>query len=424
MVEQIMLRPITHEVRVIFMNNDFERYHGDGIYLWIDGRKYFDCASGTFNLALGYSAQEVVEAVKNQLYRCAHLSSEFTLKKQKEVFELLKEFLPEQIDDFWFRDIIGSTANECAIKIAQKVTGNFEVISLFLSHHGQSMFTTDISGNAFRKQNLSYSDSCTIKIPVPDCNHCFYCQNNENCDVICAQRLEDFIVYGSCGRIAAFIMEPILGNGGNIVPDKRFYKIVREICSRYDILVIADEVQTGFGRTGDFFASCGYAEELKPDIITFAKGAGGIGIPVAGVLMRKELNILERWEHSTTSGANPLALVSLEETIKYIKEKNILNNVVSQSHVLKKCLLELAEEFRFITNIRGIGLMYAFDLESIEQVNIFLKLAHKNGLILRSSRYGFGKTIKVRPPLIVNTNEIFEITSLLRKTLIDMRGVI
>lgn len=215
-------------------------------------------------------------------------------------------------------------------------------------------------------------------------------------------------------------MEPILGNGGNIIPDKRFYKVVRDICSKHGILIIADEVQTGFGRTGAFFASCGYAKELNPDIITFAKGAGGVGIPVAGVLMRKELNVLKKWEHSTTSGANPLSMVALEETIRYIKKNNILNNVTIQSDIIKKGLCKLESEFESITNVRGIGLMYAFDLKSTAQVNTFLNLAYKNGLILRSSRYGFGCTIKIRPPLIVNEIESNKIISLLRQTMIKM----
>lgn len=201
-----------------------EKYFGQGVYLYIDGQKYIDCASGTFNLALGYSAEEVVEAVRRQLMRCSHLSSAFTKEKSREIFESLREFLPEQIDDFWFRDIIGSTANECAIRIAQKATGKSDVISLFLSHHGQSVLTTAVSGNAFRRKNFSLSQPNTLKIPAPDCFNCFYSQSKENCGFLCARRMEDFIEYASNGQVAAFIIEPILGNGGNIVPDPRYFK--------------------------------------------------------------------------------------------------------------------------------------------------------------------------------------------------------
>jgi 4-aminobutyrate aminotransferase-like enzyme len=396
-----------------------EKYFGQGVYLYIDGQKYIDCASGTFNLALGYSAEEVVEAVRRQLMRCSHLSSAFTKEKSREIFESLREFLPEQIDDFWFRDIIGSTANECAIRIAQKATGKSDVISLFLSHHGQSVLTTAVSGNAFRRKNFSLSQPNTLKIPAPDCFNCFYSQSKENCGFLCARRMEDFIEYASNGQVAAFIIEPILGNGGNIVPDPRYFKRIREICDKHGILIIADEVQTGFGRTGTFFATNGFAEDLRPDIITFAKGAGGIGIPVAGVLMRKELNVLESWEHSTTSGANPLALVAMEATIKYIKNHNILDNVNKQSKILKEGLENLAKKYPFIFNVKGMGLMFAFDFANRKSVDLFMEIAKKQGVIVRASRYSFGLSIKVRPPLIVNESEIYKILDRLESSLIQ-----
>lgn len=399
--------------------DSLEKYIGQGIYLYVDGEKYIDCASGTFNLALGYSADEIIEAVDNQLHRCAHLSSVFTHEKSKEIFELLREFLPEQIDDFWFRDIIGSTANECAIRIAQKATGKSDVMSLFLSHHGQSVLTTGISGNAFRRKSFSLSQANSIKIPAPDCYNCFYSQSKEDCDYLCATRMEEFIEYASSGQVAAFIIEPILGNGGNIVPDTRYFKKIREICDKHDILIIADEVQTGFGRTGTFFATNGFAKDLRPDIITFAKGAGGIGIPVAGVLMRKELNVLEAWEHSTTSGANPLALAAIESTIKYIKKHNILDNVNKQSKLLKKGLETLEKKYPFIFNVKGKGLMFAFDFANRKSVDLFIEIAKEQGLIVRASRYSFGLSIKVRPPLIVTENEIYEILEKLELSLIQ-----
>ncbi len=403
-------------------NNVLRNYKGEGVYLYIDNKRYIDCASGTFNLALGYSAKEVVEAVEDQLHRCAHLSSDFTKLKSQEIFESLKEYLPEQIEAFWFRDIIGSTANECAIRIAQKYTGKSDVISLFVSHHGQSITTTNISGNAFRRRSFSNSQINSLKIPAPDCCNCFYEQSPNSCQAMCASKMEDFIEYASSGNIAAFIMEPILGNGGNIVPPTMYYKKIREVCDQYGILIIADEVQTGFGRTGTFFATNGYAKDLRPDIITFAKGAGGIGIPVAGVVMRKELDVLKAWEHSTTSGANPLALAAMESTIKYIKKYGIIENVKKQSNILEDGLRRLATEYPFIFNVRGKGLMFAFDFVDRNSVNAFLEIGKRHGLILRASRYDFGHAIKIRPALIVNENQILEILERLEASLVDFKN--
>ncbi len=372
------------------------------------GEKFIDCASGTFNLSLGYSNRDVIDALHAQLDRTAYLSSEFTRSKSREIFELMRDFLPAHIDSYWFRDIIGSTANECAIRIAQKATGKTDIVSLFLSHHGQSVGATGVSGNAFRQQGFSLPFAGSVKIPAPDCANCFYDQTIDRCGMLCARRLEDFIEFSSSGQVAALIIEPILGNGGGIVPDPRYFPVVRDICDRRGILIIADEVQTGFGRTGAFFASTGFARELRPDIITFAKGAGGIGIPVAGVLMRHELDVLEPWEHSTTSGANPLALVALEETIRYIRDQGVLGNVTAMSRMLKAGLHELSADFGCVTNVRGEGLM------------LFIGIARDHGLILRGSRYGFGNTVKIRPALIVSEPEVRAILTALRSALTDL----
>lgn len=394
-----------------------EEYLGQGVHLYIRGTRYLDCASGTFNLSLGYSTREVIDALHQQLDRCCHLSSDYTREKSAQIFELLREYLPEHLNSFWFRDLIGSTANECAIRIAQKATGKKDIVTLFLSHHGQSLAATGASGNSFRQASFAIPLVGALKIPAPTCHACFYGQRRDTCGMLCARRLEDFVEFGSSGQVAALLIEPILGNGGNIVPPPGYYRAIREVCDRLGILIIADEVQTGFGRTGTFFASTGIAKDLKPDIITFAKGAGGIGIPVAGVVMREELNVLEAWEHSTTSGANPLALVALEETIRYIRTHEVLSNVNTMSSLLRQGLHSLEADFPCMTNTRGEGLMLAFDLPTNIDASRFISIAKDNGLVLRGSRYGFGNTIKVRPALIITEPEIHEILSGLRRSL-------
>lgn len=398
-------------------------YIGRGVHLYIDGTQYIDCVSGTFNLSLGYSAPQIVEALHAQLDRTLHLSSEFTGPKSQQIFDLLRPHLPGHLESFWFRDVVGSTAVECAIRIAQKATGNDEVISLFLSHHGQSLGATGVSGNAFRHRSFSLPFVGSLKVPAPDCRNCFYGQTPDRCGLMCASRVDDFIEFSSRGQVAALIIEPVLGNGGNIVPDPRYYRVLREVCDRHGILIIADEVQTGFGRTGTFFASTGLAEELRPDIIVFAKGAGGIGIPVAGVLMRKELDILESWEHSSTAGANPLALTALEETVKYIDSAGVLDNVVRRSKLLKDGLISLSHRHGWMTDVRGEGLMLGFDLPSNVDVTRFIALARKHRLILRGSRYGFGSTVKIRPALIITEDETRELLTRLGQALEEFEPV-
>ncbi|CCG88569.1 aspartate aminotransferase family protein [Erwinia piriflorinigrans] len=404
------------------MTDNFERlmsrYVGDGVYLHIDGVRYIDAASGTFNLQLGYTNDRIASKLKAQIDRCAHLSSVHTGAMSQCILEKLIKHTPENIDRIWMRDVTGSGAVECAIRMAQKYTKRSGVMSLFLAHHGQSLATAQISGNAFRLKHFHVNIEGSLKIPVPasvmsaaEDSH-----PHENYPDI-----EDIYQCGSNENIACLIVEPILGNGGNIVLSEAYYRNLRDFCSKKGIVLIADEVQTGFGRTGTFFASSGYARALNPDIIVFAKGAGGIGIPTGGVLMRKELDVLESFEHSSTAGANPLSLIAINETINIIEEEGILDNVVNGERFLRDGLLSLQRKYPEISGVRGVGFMYGFDTPSMEYAAEAIHIAEKHGLIIRGARYGKSKALKVRPPLISTREHLQEILSKLDATFSDMQ---
>ncbi|MDC9615127.1 aspartate aminotransferase family protein [Xenorhabdus khoisanae] len=390
--------------------NDLEemlsRFVGHGPYLVIDGEKYIDAASGTFNLPLGYTNQRIAEKLKQQIDRCTHLSSAYTREMSQYILTKLQKYTPEGIDRIWLRDVSGSGAVECAIRIAQKATRRSGIISFFLAHHGQSLATAHISGNAFRIKDFHINIDGSIKIPAPAS---VLAESQSQLEEDKFVDLEQFIQLGSSDNIACLIIEPIQGNGGNTVFPVAFYRKIREICHRYGIIIIADEVQTGFGRTGTFFASAGYAKELEPDIIVFAKGAGGIGIPTGGVLMRHSLDVLESFEHSSTSGANPLSLVALNEIIDIIEDDKILENVQQNEAHLRDGLLKLQHKYPEITGVRGVGYMYGFDTPNPEFAAQAIATASRHHLILRGSRYGKGKAIKVRPPLICTQEHLNEI---------------
>lgn len=400
-------------------DDDFDsiinRYKGDGPYLHDGNHVMIDAASGTFNLPFGYTNLRLAEKLKRQIDRCVHLSSAYTKPIADQILNRLKPHLPDGIDSLWLRDVSGSGAVEGAIRMAQKYTRRSGVISLFMSHHGQSLATAQISGNAFRLHHFNANIDGSFKIPVPDSELAGE-HNSKLLNINHSSELDDFINYGSSGNIACLIIEPILGNGGNIVLPVSFYRQIREICDKNNIVLIADEVQTGFGRTGTFFATTGYAKELKPDIIVFAKGAGGIGIPTGGILMRNKLDVLEAYEHSNTSGANPLSLTALNETIAIIEDEKLLDNVQHNEHYLRDALLELQSNHESLTNVRGLGYMYGFDTPSPEIASMVIAIAADQGLILRGSRYGKGRAIKVRPPLICKRHHLDEIIAKLDRT--------
>ncbi|WP_224992568.1 aspartate aminotransferase family protein [Acinetobacter pittii] len=398
------------------MNSKFEnlltKFKGDGPYLFIDNQPMIDAASGTFNLPLGYTHPRLSNKLKQQIDRCAHLSSAYTNEMSQEILKKLTPYLPSEINRIWLRDVSGSGAVECAIRMAQKFTGRSGVITLYMAHHGQSLATAQISGNAFRIKDFQVVIPDSLKIPLPSTveNQSDIHNFNEYID------LDHLIEFGSNKNIACLIIEPILGNGGNIVIPQKFYSYLREFCDRHNIVLVADEVQTGFGRTGAFFASNGYAKCLNPDIIVFAKGAGGIGIPVGGVLMKEKMDVLEAFEHSSTSGANPLSLVALDETISIIEDEKILENVQKNELYLKEGLLRLQEKYLEITNVRGLGYMYGFDTPSPEFAAQCIKTASSLGLIIRGARYGKSSALKVRPPLICERAHLDEILNKLDQT--------
>lgn len=396
---------------------------GRGIRLYTPGNEeYLDAVSGTFNLSLGYSHPEIVQILKEQVEDLVHVSSSFTTDLAEQVLQDILVYAPEHITAGWMRDIIGSTANEGAVKIANKYNGKNEVISLSLSHHGQTLFTTQISGNAFRRKSFSHTiSSANAIVPAPYCYRCPYHAKYPGCGYLCTEAIYDHVQYGSSGNVSCIIIEPVLGNGGNIIPPEGYFERLRKICDELDIVLIADEVQTGIGRTGYMFASEHF--DIRPDIITLAKGLGGIGIPAAAILYRSELSVLEKFEHSYTSGGNLLTLRAAQKTMEVVSREGFLDNVRVNGRFLGNLLYRLKEDYgHLIGDVRGIGYMWGLEIvdkdgnPDVALTNRIIDTAladHK--LILRSSRYGFGNVVKVRPALTATQSDVEEIYYRLNK---------
>ncbi|WP_158797846.1 aspartate aminotransferase family protein [Pedobacter sp. L105] len=406
------------------MSDNINFVKGRGIHLYTDQQEeYIDAVSGTFNISLGYSHPELVEVLKKQVEDLIHASSSFTGDIAQDVLDDILEQAPEYITDGWMRDIIGSTANEGAIKIANKYNGKSEVVSLALSHHGQTLFTTAISGNAFRRK--SFPHTITIQngvVPAPYCYRCPYgAKGAPACGFLCAEAIYDYAKYGSSDNVSCMIIEPVLGNGGNIIPPEGYFERIKKICEELEIVLIADEVQTGIGRTGYMFASEHY--DIQPDIITLAKGLGGIGIPAAAILFRSQFAVLEKFEHSYTSGGNLLSLAASKKTMEIVSREGFLQNVRENGKILGKLLHQLKEDYGYIIgDVRGIGYMWGLEivdkdgLPDTDMTNRLIELAlqdHK--MILRGSRYGFGNVLKVRPTLTATQDDIEEICYRLNK---------
>jgi 4-aminobutyrate aminotransferase-like enzyme len=399
---------------------------GEGLRLLRrDGREYLDAISGTFNLALGYSHPAVVDACTEQLQRLSHVSSTFAGAYSDEVLDVLLPLAPPGINAGWIRDATGSTANEGAVKMAQRFTGKPGVVSLFSSHHGQTFMMTAISGSAFRRRGLSSSAiPHVLRVPAPHCRRCFYGQHFPECELLCVDRIHDFIDEAGGDDTACMIVEPILGNGGNIVPPPGYFPALRRLCDERQIVLIADEVQTGLGRTGHMFASD--ALGIRPDIITLGKSLGGIGLPIAAILMRRELDVLERHDHSFTSGGWIVALKAAVATVRVINAPGFLERVRQAGLVLRGLLQELAEEHSCVADARGMGLMWGVEVvdgnghPAAPLTTAIVNRAYERGLLLRSSEYGYGNVVKIRPSLIATDADLEEIVGRLSGAMRDV----
>jgi 4-aminobutyrate aminotransferase len=402
---------------------------GDGLRLFCaDGTEYLDAVSGTFNLPLGYNHPHVVDAVRRQAGLMSHLSSELARPYALRLLQRLSEFAVPGLTAGWIRDATGSTAVECAIKIAQKATGKSDVITLFHAHHGQTALMRSMSGPGWRRAAFPVLGGTGIlRVPEPNCGACFYDQTYPNCRLLCARRIRDIEEQAGRGSTACLIVEPVLGNGGNIVPPPGYFQALRRLCDETGILLIADEVQTGVGRTGYFTASQGF--DLRPDIMVLAKGLGGVGVPIAAVLMRPELDVLDPSDHSFTAGSNMLGLAAAEATLDIVGQDGFLADVRRRGAYLGELLARLATEQPRIGGVRGLGMMWG--VEIVDEVGrpdpatarqVVATAAERYRLITRSSEYGHGHVVKVRPALIADEHDIVDITHRLGASIADVNG--
>lgn len=334
----------------------------DGAYLYTeDGRKVLDFASGVAVNNIGAKNEEVVDAIKAELDHMIHVGHNVVYYKS---YVELAEKLVEKTggDTKVYFSNSGAEANEGAIKLAKYYTKRPGIIAFKNSFHGRTIGCISITGSnsAYRKYyeplipGIYWADYC-------DAYHHPEGLESENGKLKClAQFDEIFEKLIAPEMVAAIIVEPVQGEGGYIVPDKRFLEGLRQICDKHGILLIFDEIQTGIGRTGELYAYQTFG--VKPDILTSAKALGG-GIPLSAVIAKKE--IMDAWPagaHGGTFGGNPLACAAGLKTLEIIERDHLLDNCKKQGAYFIEKLHGLQEKYSCIGDVRGLGLMDAIEI--------------------------------------------------------------
>ncbi len=354
---------------------------GEGSWVWDDeGNKYLDFVAGWAVNCLGHCPPVVVEAIREQAGTLIQTSNQFYTIPQLQLSQILIE---KSCCDQIFIANSGAEANEGAVKLARrygklKLDGAYEIITANGSFHGRTLAMVAATGQ--HKFQNPYT-------PLPE--------GFVNVEYNNVSAIKDAIGKQTC----AIFLEVIQGEGGVNVPDKSYLKEVQDICKDKGLLLMLDEVQTGIGRTGTLFAYEQYG--IEPDIMTLAKGLGG-GVPIGAFLSKKEVSVFTPGDHGSTFAGNPLVCAAAYSTLKYLLENDVLGNVKRNGAYFINKLELLRNQFSFITDIRGRGLLIALQFKEDIAEEIVSSCVEK-GLLLNRVK---PNTIRFMPPLTVTEKEI------------------
>lgn len=416
----------------------------EGVYLYdTEGKKYLDGCSGCVVASIGYGVAEIADAMREAALQVSYAhGSTFSTGPQEELAKKIAALSPEGLDYVYF--VSGGTeANETAISMAlqyQKQKGRatkWKIIGRQLSYHGSSFGTMSVAGNTARRRLYSPLVMPFPLVPAPHCYRCFYQLSYPSCKVRCATVLEQVILAEGPDNIAAFIAEPIIGtSAGASVPPKEYFPLIREICDKYEVLFIADEVMSGYGRSGKFTAMEHFG--VKPDIFTLGKGIAGGYTPLAAVVASEEVHRVfqEKWgkfHHGYTYQGNPVSCAVGLAVYRYMKKNRLFEQVEEKGNYLKSKLKEIAEGCQIVGDVRGRGLLLGLELvkdkKTRESFPGNLQLAEKvkdeareKGLLLYTGVGASADTVSrdyllIAPPFTITLEEMNKLLTLLSHSL-------
>ncbi len=332
---------------------------GEGLYVWDDaGNRYLDCFGGVLTVSVGHANPRVNAAIINQVKTLSHTSKFYANEPQADLAEKLHQITPGRLKKSFFTNS-GTEADDTAIHAAKSYTGRHEIVVLRHSYSGRSATALSAVGHSTWR-SLPSQVAGIVHARAPYCYRCPYKLTYPECGLACAEDIEDVIMTTTTGEIAAFMAEPILGVGGFIVPPPGYFERAAEITRRHGGLFIADEVQTGWGRTGDkWFGIEQWG--VEPDIITSAKGMGN-GVPIGMTTATSEVADSYKGLTFSNFGGNPVSMAAALAVIKVIEEDDLRTNAARVGAYLRRRLEELKDKHPGIGDVRGMGLMQGLEV--------------------------------------------------------------
>jgi 4-aminobutyrate aminotransferase-like enzyme len=378
--------------------------HGEGATLTdADGNVYLDFFAGVAVASLGHGHPGLAQAISRQASRL--MVGTFATKERVEAFKLLSEVAPGNLKRAHLYSG-GAEAVEAALRLARSKTKKFEVVSFWGGFHGKTGGVIGLIGDEW-KQGYGPLPGGRYLVPYADCYRCPFKLSYPSCGLACAEFAREQIKNSSAGAISAVLVEPMQGTAGNVIPPDDWMPAVKSIAKDNGALLIADEMITGFGRTGKMWGV--EHSGVEPDIVTVGKGIGS-GFPVSGVLMSDELSKAEPFSKPSASsssyGGNPLAAVAVSETIKTIQRDKLVENSRVVGETLLARIRAMQEKYEFIGDVRGKGLLIGLDLVrdlktreplSRNVTEVIFKESLKRGLLTM----GYFPRVRINPPLVI-----------------------
>jgi 4-aminobutyrate aminotransferase len=397
---------------------------GEGKWLWdAAGRKYLDFFGGIVTVSLGHCEPRVLAAIEKQLHTLQHVSTLFPTAPIALLAETLAQIFPGEKPAKTFFTNSGTEAIETAILTARVHTQRSEVVALRLGYHGRSMLSMSLTAHSSWRLGGVHDPSIRHAM-APYCYRCPLKLRYPECGVACASDVEDVIKTTTSGRPAAFIAEPIMGVGGFITPPREYPGIVAEIVRRHEGLYIADEVQTGWGRTGGkWFGIEQYG--VKPDIIVAAKSLGN-GHPVGATIARAEVADSFKGLTIATFGGNPVTMAAAKAVVDVIAQDRLMDNAAKVGASFRARLEGLQQKHPLIGEVRGMGLMQGVELvkdrktrePAPEATAAVLEAAKDHGLIIGKGGF-YGNVLRISPALNVSEDDAGQAADLLDRAFAD-----
>lgn len=373
------------------------------------GNEYLDAFAGIATNTLGYGNHEVARAVAEQAKKLLHVSTLYLTEEMLDCAETIAAVAPAGMTKSFFSNS-GSEANEMAALIARTATGSADALALEHAYHGRTVYTVALSGQS-QWRNFGPQMPHVAFVTNPYCYRCPLGQTYPACDIACAKAAKRIVETQTGGAPAAMIAETLAGVGGIITPPPEYFRVLQETLAPFGTLLVADEVQAGWGRLGDGMFGMVSTYGVVPDIITSAKGLAS-GLPIGITITRPELADVFKGPHINTFGGNPLSARAARVTIETIEKRDLIANAKRQGDRLLAGLRELQRSFPIVGEVRGHGLMIGVELVSdpktkayaaAETTKFLEEMRKRHVLVGKGGRYG--NVVRIQPPLIFDDQD-------------------